>query len=170
MLPLCPEQNLIQDGESKNDRVNFLDFTETTEWEGKRGPEKKEVHFSWITDLKINEYSVKQIAKAGRCRWSIENEVFNTLKNQGYNLEHTYGHGKKNLSTNFALLTMLAFLTDQVEELCCGLFRHCREKFHSKFNLWKRFWAAWLYRPFTDWTALIRHCAEYDEPEPLDST
>ena len=29
--------------------------------------------------------------RAGRCRWKIENETFNTLKNQGYNFEHNYG-------------------------------------------------------------------------------
>ena len=46
--------------------------------------------------------------RAGRARWKIENETFNTLKNQGYCFEHNFGHGKKNLSTVFAL--MLAFL------------------------------------------------------------
>ena len=44
--------------------------------------------------------------RAGRARWKIENETFNTLKNQGYCFEHN--HGEKNLSTVFAL--MLAFL------------------------------------------------------------
>ena len=34
----------------------------------------------------------------------IENETFNTLKNQGYNFEHNYGHGNENLSVFFALL------------------------------------------------------------------
>jgi hypothetical protein len=28
--------------------------------------------------------------RAGRARWKIENETFNTLKNQGYNFEHNY--------------------------------------------------------------------------------
>ena len=32
----------------------------------------------------------------------VENETFNTLKNQGYQLEHNFGHGTKNLSTVFA--------------------------------------------------------------------
>ena len=47
---------------------------------------------------------------AGRARWKIENETFNTLKNQGYCFEHNFGHGEKNLSTVFAFLMMLAFL------------------------------------------------------------
>jgi hypothetical protein len=36
--------------------------------------------------------------RGGRARWKIENETFNTLKNQGYNLGHNYGLGKKNLA------------------------------------------------------------------------
>ncbi|MEZ4549426.1 MAG: hypothetical protein R2874_02835 [Desulfobacterales bacterium] len=46
--------------------------------------------------------------RGGRARWKIENETFNTLKNQGYNFEHNYGLGVKNLSLIFAMLMMLA--------------------------------------------------------------
>jgi hypothetical protein len=28
--------------------------------------------------------NVQQVARGGRTRWRIENETFNTLKNQGY--------------------------------------------------------------------------------------
>ena len=58
---------------------------------------------------------------AGRARWKIENETFNTLKNQGYCFEHNFGHGEKNLSTVFAFLMMLAFLIDQIQQRCCKL-------------------------------------------------
>lgn len=145
--------------------VSMLDFTEVIEWEGKRGYEKKKVHFTWITNFTITKENAPSIARAGRSRWSIENEAFNTLKNQGYNLEHNYGHGKENLSTNFALLMMLAFATDQIEELCCGYFQKCRERFHTKAMLWTRFWAAWLYKNFSDWTSLVHHCAVHEPPE-----
>jgi hypothetical protein len=33
--------------------------------------------------------------KGGRARWRIENETFNTLKNQGYHFEPNFGHGPK---------------------------------------------------------------------------
>ena len=52
-------------------------------------------HNSWVTDLVIAESNIEQLVKGGRCRWKIENETFNTLKNQGYHLEHNDGHGKK---------------------------------------------------------------------------
>jgi hypothetical protein len=73
----------------------------------------------------------------GRARWKIENETFNTLKNQGDNFEHNYGHGKKNLSVVFALL-LLAFVVDQTQQLCCALFRAVWAKLGSKRRLWER--------------------------------
>ena len=75
--------------------------------------------------------------RAGRARWKIENETFNTLKNQGYNLEHNYGLGKKHLSVVFVMLMMLAFLVDQTQQLCCALFRAVWEKEGSKRALWE---------------------------------
>ena len=69
--------------------------------------EKTRYHNSWVTDIRINEEKVQELVRGGRCRWKIENEVFNTLKNQGYHIEHNYGHGEKNLSMNFFLLNLL---------------------------------------------------------------
>ena len=62
----------------------------------------------------------------------IENETFNTLKNQGYNFEHNYGHGEQHLSVVFAMLMMLAFLVDQAQQLCCALFQAVWAKLGSK--------------------------------------
>src|SRR5712691_3182586 len=70
-------------------------------------------HFSWVTDLRVTKRSVYHLMRGGRARWKIENETFNTLKNQGYNFEHNYGHGEQHLSVVFAILMLLAFLVDQ---------------------------------------------------------
>ena len=75
--------------------------------------------------------------RGGRARWKIENETFNTLKNQGYHLEHNYGHGEQNLSVVLALLMMLAFLVDQVQQLCCPLFQAAWHKMKTKCHLWE---------------------------------
>lgn len=56
-------------------------------------PNGKEVKYSWVTDIEITEENVHKIMKGGRARWKIENETFNTVKNQGYEFEHNYGHG-----------------------------------------------------------------------------
>ena len=39
------------------------------------------------------------LMRGARARWKIENETFNTLKNQGYHFEHNFGHGHQHLST-----------------------------------------------------------------------
>ena len=80
----------------------------------------KELSFSWVTNIHVSKTNILKITKGGRSRWKIENETFNTLKNLGYNFEHNYGHGKKYLSTILCLLMMLAFLIDQVQEICCS--------------------------------------------------
>ncbi len=100
-------------------RVNVLDY-----WETKKDGRKQ--HFSWVTKLPLTPDSVYEVMRAGRARWKIENETFNTLKNQGYHFEHNYGHGYKNLCTNMTMLMMLSFLIDQVQQLCCKTYQKAR--------------------------------------------
>ena len=87
--------------------VNYFKFQILTRDE--HGELKVNYVNSWVTDFTITKENIETLVKAGRCRWKIENECFNTLKNQGYHIEHNYGHGKKNLCYNFYLLTLLAF-------------------------------------------------------------
>jgi hypothetical protein len=100
--------------------------------------DEKITKFSWVTDIPITEENVFQLMQAGRARWKVENETFNTLKNQGYNLGHNYGLGKKNLSAVFSILMMLAFLIDQAQQLSCWLFQDALQKTGSKRLLWER--------------------------------
>jgi hypothetical protein len=94
--------------------------------------------FTWITELETTPATVWRIMRGGRSRWKIENETFNTLKNQGYPFEHNYGHGDRSLSVVLALVMMLAFLVDQVQQLCDPRFRAAWEKLGSKRLLWDR--------------------------------
>jgi Transposase DDE domain len=111
-------------------RVNFIAYWEI-------GPDQVQ-HFSWVTDLRVNTRNVSTLMRGGRARWQIENETFNTLKNQGYNFEHNYGHGEQHLSVVFATIMMLAFLVDQTQQLCCALFRAVWAKLGSKRLWWER--------------------------------
>jgi hypothetical protein len=121
--------DLPLNGSRKDVRVNVIEYWEV-------GPDKVQ-HFSWVTDLRVHQRNVYKLMRGGRARWKIENETFNTLKNQGYNFEHNYGHGEKNLSVVFAMLMMLAFLVDQTQQLCCDLFRAVWAKLGSKRQLWE---------------------------------
>jgi hypothetical protein len=53
--------------------------------------------------------TIAELAACGRARWKIENETFNVLKTNGYNLEHNFGHGKQTLASVFLTLSLLAF-------------------------------------------------------------
>jgi hypothetical protein len=111
-------------------RVNCIEYWELGE--------DKVQHFSWVTDLRVSTRNVLRLMRGGRARWKIENETFNTLKNQGYNFAHNYGHGTQNLAVVFATVMMLAFLVDQTQQLCCALFQAVWAKLGSKRLLWER--------------------------------
>ncbi|WP_205747825.1 transposase, partial [Desulforhopalus sp. IMCC35007] len=110
--------------------VNVLEYSQIDKNE-------KITTFSWVTDIEITKENVYSLMRAGRARWKIENETFNTLKNQDYNLGHNYGLGKKNLSGVFTILMMLAFLIDQTQQLSCWLFQEALAKEESKKSLWE---------------------------------
>ena len=114
--------------------VNFL-LCDAEELVGKKIVKKT---FSWITSHTITDKNVYQIMRGGRARWKIENETFNTLKTQGYQFEHNFGHGKKNLHTIFAMIMMLAFFVDQIQESACGLFQAALKKSKKRGRLWGR--------------------------------
>ncbi len=112
---------------------------------------------SWVTDIEVTQENAYQIARGGRNRWSIENETFNTLKNQGYHFEHNFGHGKKNLCSILGLLMMLAFLIDQVEQRCCHQFHASWEKMKSKVRLWERIRMLFTLYDLSGWDELYGH-------------
>jgi hypothetical protein len=114
-------------------RVDFLDVWEPTGRDQWR-------RFTFILDplLGLCRQQAERWMQGGRSRWKIENETFNTLKNQGYHFEHNYGHGHQNLSVVLAMLMMLAFLVDQTQQLCCPQFAAAWKKCISKRALWER--------------------------------
>ncbi len=63
-------------------QVNFVEY-----WESKAGQTQ---HSSWVTDFHVTPLNVMMIMRGGRARWKVENEAFNTLKNQDCHFEHNY--------------------------------------------------------------------------------
>jgi hypothetical protein len=124
---------LILNGQHREQLVNYVEYQQVDVKTG-----KTRYANTWITDIPITKANVKEIVAVGRSRWKIENETFNTLKNQGYHLEHNYGHGKKYLATNFALLMLLAFLVDQITQALDFAFYKAWKKSGSKKNLWEK--------------------------------
>jgi hypothetical protein len=121
--------------------VNFVKYTQIETVVTKKGPNKgnvteKRTTWTWVTSLTLTADNVYAVMRAGRARWKIENETFSTLKNYGYNLEHNYGHGSKNLPTNLLFFMILAFLIDQIQWLTSILLNKAKKRFRTYRSLW----------------------------------
>jgi len=127
--------------------VNFLECIETN----KKG---KKTTYSWVTHIELNETNLYKVMQGGRARWKIENETFNTLKNQGYQFEHNFGHGYKYLCSVFAMLMYLAFLIDQVAQECDFLFQEALKKKKRKIMFWQALRGAFLHYVIESWDQL----------------
>jgi hypothetical protein len=134
-------------------RVNFLEYMQTD-------PKGKETLFSWVMNIRISQDNVFALMRGGRTRWKIENEIFNTLKNLGYNFEHNYGHGKKYLSTILCLLMVLAFLIDQVQGIACSLFKAVKKRAGSYRSIWENMRVFFQYVSIPSWEWLYQTMAK----------
>jgi|SRR5215468_4309171 len=114
---------------------------------------------TWITNLPLTQRTGAKVMRGGRARWKIENETFNTLKNQGYHFEHNYGHGRQRLATNLALLMFLAFTVDQIQQRCCRFFRTLHQGLRTKVKLWASIRSVFSTVVFKSMEALYRHLA-----------
>jgi len=122
---------------------------------------------SFITDIEITKKNVYQIARAGRTRWKIENENNNTLKNQGYHLEHNFGHGKEHLSGFLFTLNILAFLFHTVLDFLDENYAKARKKSpRAEFFLELEVLTKHLY--FNSWdTLMLFMIRDRDSPDKL---
>ena len=123
---------------------------------------------SWVTDMKVNQENVELFVQGAKTRWKIENECFNTLKNQGYEVAHNYGHGEDHLALNFYLLTLLAFTLHQIAELCDNFFQACRKKAGSKKSLWEKLRSFINSAIFESWEQLLKYFLKYDDYNIID--
>lgn len=123
---------LALNASNKDLKINFIEY-----WQLNPKTNEK-LHFSWVTDIILTTENLYEIMRIGRARWKIENETFNTLKNQGYHFEHNFGHGNKNLSVVFATIMFLVFLTDQIQQLAYQLFKDVLVKTIRKKYFWPK--------------------------------
>jgi hypothetical protein len=94
--------------------------------------------FAWLTNFTIRPENVVALGnRGGRCRWKIENEGFNIQKNGGFNLEHAYGMGERQIKNYYVLLQIAHMILQLIE---CGnlLTADARRLFGSLRNLARR--------------------------------
>lgn len=121
---------------------------------------------SFITDMPLDRGTIAEFAAAGRARWKIENEAFNTLKTKGYNLEHNFGHGKQNLAAVLATLNLLAFACHTVCELGGRAWQAARRELVTRQGFFQTLRTLTSYLVFPSWDNLLATMA-FARPPPL---
>ncbi len=95
--------------------------------------------FSYITNIAQTLDSVMETADGGRLRWKIENQGFNTLKNDGYEMQHKFSRTSYKAMQNYYHILQIAHIINQLVEKS-GQITDLLEE-HSKQtikDLWKK--------------------------------
>lgn len=145
--------NVLLNNSHPDLRVNFLHYVETD----KNGNKKV---FSWVSNIKIDKNKLFSMMRAGRSRWKIENEVFNTLANLGYHFKHNFGHGKDHLATMFSYLMLMAFYIDQFVQACSKVFISIEKGVKTKKKLWQSIRGLFSFHVFYSMSAIYYKIAE----------
>lgn len=125
---------------------------------------------AFVASLPVSPDNVAEIVACARARWKIENESFNVLKNNGYHLEHNYGHGKNNLAMTFATMNMLAFAFHVVADILHDLWMTARRAKGSRKRFFEHIRTLCAYLVFPTWDALLRTLVEGKPPPDVEKT
>lgn len=117
----------------KRFKISWLECVETVK-NAKTGKTTKTC-FTHICSLSVSRATIREISATGRLRWKIENEGFNTQKNQGYNLEHRYSRNNMRAGKNYYQCMQIAHLINQLVELS----KICKAMLCSKITI-KHIW------------------------------
>ncbi len=125
---------------------------------------------AFVTSLPVAKSNVAEIAACGRARWKIENEGFNVLKNNGYELEHNFGHGETNLAMTLAALNLLAFAWHTVLDLLEPPWRKAREAAEKRTSFFAYLATLTTLAVFPAWSDLLEALATFIIPPHLLTT
>ena len=82
-------------------------------------------------------------------------EAFNLLKNQGYHIEHNFGHGTEGLSNSLLTLNLIAFAFHGACDQICTLWKKARDECSRRMRFFQTldFLTEYLY--FHNWRELL---------------
>jgi hypothetical protein len=123
---------------------------------------------AFVTSLKVSRENVADIAACARARWKIENESFNVIKNNGYHLEHNFGHGKQHLAMIFAALNLLAFAIHSVCDCTEQLWIAARQAKRSRARFFEHIRTLTAYLVFPDWPTLMTTLINSKPPPEIE--
>jgi hypothetical protein len=116
---------------------------------------KTTYHSSFITNLTPSRDNIVELVACARSRWKIENETFNVLKNNGYHLEHNFGHGRQTLSAMLVTLNLLAFSMHTACDAVEAQWQQAREVCGTRNRLFIHLWNITIYHAFQTWKSLL---------------
>ncbi len=145
---LVPEKNGGKGRREREEKTVWHDYVTGIAYEGhqvsfiERGESGKGKYpFYFLTDLPITKRSVKELSEAGRRRWVIENEGFNTQKNHGYNLGHRFSHNYQAWKNHYYLIQIGHMISQIIEawEKLWEKVKQSREQKHRRLlEAWKQ--------------------------------
>jgi len=96
-------------------------------------------NYVWICSIPITNKNKCELAEAGRNRWKIENEGFNTQKNLGYSLEHKFARVSKESMMNFYECLQIAHFISQLVEHSTTITKElCSNTKQTIIHFWKQ--------------------------------
>lgn len=104
----------------KEHSVNWIECICPQAVENKKGEKVPDNRFVYLTNFLLPDNILEKpgvitkIAEAGRLRWKIENEGFNTQKNHGYNLHHKFSGHSVGTQHIYYLLLQIAHIINQL--------------------------------------------------------
>src|SRR5271157_41030 len=116
---------------------------------------------AFVTSRPVAKSNVAEIAACGRARWKIENEGFNVLKNNGYELEHNFGHGETYLAMTLAALNLLAFAWHTVLDLLEPPWRKARQAAEKRMSFFAYLVTLTSFVVFPAWSDLLEALATF---------
>lgn len=121
---------------------------------------KRKYQNAFITSLPISEDNIKELVFAARTRWKVENENLNTLKNQGYHIEHNFGHGKIHLANTLLTINILAFLAHTTLWFLNNLFQAIWKKVGTRKEFFQDIRTLTKYMVFESWNQMLAMMAK----------
>ena len=91
--------------------------------------------FVYLSSFEVNKENFHAIVEAGRLRQKIENEGFNTQKNQGYNMTHKFSRVSNLAYKNYYQSLQIAHIIVSMVELCSKI-KEIRKQTTLRF-LWE---------------------------------
>lgn len=100
--------------------LNYIEAKEESYHNSPMGQSINTTKFSYVTNLNLGntlqqqQGTIPKLVKAGRMRWKIENQGFNTQKNLGYNLGHKFSRKSIRLQEVYYVLMQMAHIILQI--------------------------------------------------------